>query len=58
MEEVMEVNGKMLTRDSVKHYLQEKRVILWMDWCITEPDQLEEAVDWFMTEVGGCAAAV
>lgn len=57
MEEAMEINGVTLTRESVREYLKSKRVVLWMDWMITEPGQMDKAIDWFMSEVTGCAAA-
>ena len=53
----MEINGKQLTRESVREWLKGKRVILWMDWLIGEPDQMELAVDWFMKAVNDVASA-
>lgn len=57
MEEfTVEVNGTNLTRDNVKEWLHGKKTILWMDWIITEPEQMDKAVDWFMGAVKDCAA--
>lgn len=53
----MELNGKPLTRELIREYLAEKRVILWMDWLITEPSQMDLAIDWFMGECHNLAAA-
>ena len=53
----MEINGKQLTRESVRQWLAAKRITLWMDWLITEPAQMEMAVDWFMKSVNDVAAA-
>lgn len=57
MEEfTVEVNGTNLTRENVRTWLKGKRVILWMDWLIGEPEQMDKAVDWFMSSVQECAA--
>jgi len=40
--------------NTVREYIQEKRVTLWMNWDITQPDSLVTAAEWFydtMTEV-------
>lgn len=52
----MEVNGKVLTREDVRSWLQSKRVVLWQDWMITEPQQMDKAIDWFMGSVNDVAA--
>lgn len=50
--EIMEINGKKLDREAIRNWLRAKKVTLWMDWLITEPDELERAVDWL---VGSCS---
>lgn len=47
----LQVNGKAVTRDNVRDWLKNKKVSLWADWCVTHPDRLEAAVDWFMREL-------
>lgn len=57
MEEVtMEINGKQLTRESVKDWLKAKKITLWMDWIITDEAGMNKAVDWFMASVNDVAA--
>lgn len=53
----MEINGTTLTRESIREYLLKKKVILWMDWCICEPNEMDQAIDWFMGECTNLAAA-
>ena len=50
-ETVMEINGKHLTREQVRAWLLAKRITLWMDWLITDPRQMEKAIDWFIKSV-------
>lgn len=52
------LNGKELTRADVRGYLADKRVSLWSDWCITHPDRMELAIDWFLGEMNGLATSV
>lgn len=52
---MVEVNGKSFTRESVRAGIQKKRVVLWMDWLVTDQDQMEQAIDWFMDSVNELA---
>lgn len=52
------LNGHDVTREDVKKYLTAKRVSLWSDWCITHPDRMELAVDWFLNEIGNLSSSV
>lgn len=53
----VEINGKPLTRENVRQWLASKRIVLWMDWMISEPKQMEQAIDWFIASVTEVAAA-
>lgn len=52
------LNGHQVTRDDVKSYLAAKKVSLWSDWCITHPDRMELAVDWFLNEMSNLSSSV
>ena len=38
-------------RETIEAWLRSKRVTLWSDWCITHPDSMDKAVNWFLGEM-------
>lgn len=38
-------------KETIAAWLRSKRVTLWSDWCITHPDSMEKAVNWFVGEM-------
>lgn len=54
----MILNGHDITRDDVRSFLLKKKVSLWSDWCITHPDRMEMAIDWFLGEMGNLSSSV
>lgn len=58
MEKQVELNGHSITNEDVRQYLKAKKAILWSDWCVTQPDRMDIAVDWFMGEMAGLAASL
>ncbi len=47
----MELNGRTVTRDTVRSFIQAKKVTLWGDWLVTDPKRMDKAIDWFMKEM-------
>lgn len=58
MESTISLNGQPVTRELVGTWLEQKKITLWADWCITDPRRKEKAIDWFMEEMAALGASM
>lgn len=57
MGEVMELNGVIVDRDTVRAWLRAKHVALWSDWLVGDDNREQDlAIDWLMSQMGNLSA--